>query len=122
MTEVIETTEVLSVMANCEITEVVRRASTKGDNAGSEFLTGTFDKYPRKVNGKPTKMYMRFNCGIPSLYEKLENALATGERIHLVFDPIPNNYEKKDKSGNVVMVDGKVLQVFGEQYRILDIL
>lgn len=119
MTEVIEVTEVQSVLANCEITEVVRRESSKD---GSVFLTGTFDKYTRKTNGKPSTQWNRWNCVNPSVFEKLENALATGERVHLVFEPQDNNYIKKDKAGNEVKIDGKTLWINGTQYRILDIL
>ena len=118
MTAVTEKKIVRSIMANCEITELVRRTGKED----TEFLTGTFDQYEREINGKPTSMYVRWNSSNPSVYDRLENALATGERIHLVVKRKPNNYVKKDKNGNEVIVDGKPLTIYGEQYEVLDIL
>jgi hypothetical protein len=116
MTEVIATTiETLDVKSNIGFTEVTRRKSSKD---GSEFLTGTFNQFNRPVNGEPQDMYNRFICSDSETMTLIESALQSGDRVNIVYKMTPNNYVKKDKAGNTVMVDGKELMIYQKQYQI----
>jgi hypothetical protein len=115
MTEVIAKQVTLDKKYNIEFTEVVRRTSSKDD---SEFLTGTFDQFNRAVNGKPQRVFLRFICSNEEVMDLIESAYKNEQRVSILCVDKPNEYVKKDKNGNVVMIDGKELKVYGTQWQI----
>jgi len=108
-----------SVMAYAELTELVERVSSK---SGETFLTGTFSHFSKPQNGTPNREYMQFICKDSELFEQLQNANASGERISFNFVPVQNSYIKKDKNKKEVQVDGKPLWINDTKYSITDII